>query len=106
MALILNRQRVLAEYPTCYACDQPKVSREHVPPLCFFPEEKDAAGQSVYRRELIRVPSCEFHNTRKSDDDLYAAFHLAGTIRGNRCAQLVREGVIARRLKKDQHERG
>ena len=97
---------MLAEYPTCYACDRPKVSREHVPPLCFFPEKKDAKGQSIYRRNLIKVPSCKIHNTSKSDDDLYAAFHLAGTIRGNHCAHLVREGVITRRLEKDQQERG
>src|SRR5260370_40046824 len=105
MALIINRQRVITEYPTCYACDEKKASREHVPPLCFFPEEKDIDGQSIYRKELIRVPSCDVHNARKSDDDLYAAFHLASTIRGNHCAELVRDGVIARNLEKDQQER-
>jgi hypothetical protein len=106
MTSIRDRQRELAQYPTCYACDQPKVSREHVPPLCFFPEEKDASGQSIYRKNLIRVPSCDFHNTRKSDDDLYVAFQLAGTIHGNHCAALVRQGVITRCLVRDQQERG
>jgi hypothetical protein len=106
MSLITNRQRVLAEYPSCYACDERRVSREHVPPLCFFPDEKDATGNSMYRKNLIRVPSCEVHNTAKSDDDLYAAFQLASTIRGNHCAELIRNGVIARRLEKDQKERG
>jgi hypothetical protein len=106
MEIIVNRQRVLGEYATCYACDKKKVSREHVPPLCFFPEEKDAAGKAIYRKELMKVPSCDFHNTQKSDDDLYAAFHLAGTIRGNHCAELVRQGVIARCLERDQRERG
>ena len=106
MDLIVNRQRVLAEYPSCYACDEKKVSREHVPPLCFFPDKKDSSGRSIYRKNLIRVPSCDVHNTAKSDDDLYAAFHLASTIRGNHCAELVRNGVIARRLEKDRMERG
>jgi hypothetical protein len=105
MALISNRQRVLAEYPSCYACDEKKTSHEHVPPLCFFPDEKDAAGRSLYRKDLIRVPSCDLHNTRKSDDDLYAAFHLAFTIRGNQCAELVQEGAIARGLERDRRER-
>jgi hypothetical protein len=79
---------------------------EHAPPICFFPEEKDPRDNSIYRKNLIRVPSCEIHNIAKSDDDLYAAFHLASTIRGNHCAELVRDGVIARRIEKDQNERG
>lgn len=79
---------------------------EHAPPLCFFPEEKDAKGNALYRKDLIRVPSCKVHNTSKSDDDLYVAFHLASTIRGNHCAKLVRNGVIARQIEKDHRERG
>ncbi len=106
VGLILNPQRVRAEYPSCYACDEKKVSTEHAPPLCFFPETKDENGRSLYRKNLITVPSCEVHNTSKSDDDLYAAFHLASTTRGNHCAQLVRDGVIARRIERDQTERG
>jgi hypothetical protein len=106
VGLILNPQRVRAEYPSCYACDEKKVSTEHVPPLCFFPDVKDADGRSLYRKNLITVPSCAAHNTSKSDDDLYAAFHLASTIRGNHCAQLVQEGVLARRIEKDKAERG
>jgi hypothetical protein len=106
VGLILNRQRILAQYPSCYACDEKKVSSEHVPPLCFFPDEKDTSGHSLYRNNLITVPSCKLHNTRKSDDDLYAAFHLAGSIRGNHCALLVINGVIARCLERDRMERG
>jgi len=105
MGLIIKQQRVLAEYPSCYACDEPKISMEHAPPLCSFPEEKDAKGNALYRKNLIRVPSCESHNTGKSDDDLYVAFHLASTIRGNHCAELVRNGVVARQIEKDHRER-
>lgn len=52
---------------TCYMCDAPSTSREHAPPSCFFP---DAAvfGRDV-RRNLITVPSCDAHNSRKSKDD-------------------------------------
>jgi len=106
MALIITgHQRLLAEYPYCYCCDRPKTSREHVPPLCFFPDEKKN-GEAKYRKNLIRVPSCDLHNTRKSDDDFYAAFHLASTIRGNHCAKLVRDGAIARVIERDHRERG
>ena len=105
MTLISNRQRVLAEWPSCYACDAPKTSREHVPALCFFPDEKDSNGRSLYRKNLIKVPSCDVHNSEKSEDDLYAAFQLAATPHGNHCAALVREGVIARALEKDRKHR-
>jgi hypothetical protein len=104
--IITGRQRLLAEYPFCYCCDRPKTSREHVPPLCFFPDEKDKNGGAKYRKNLIRVPSCDLHNTHKSDDDFYAAFHLASTIHGNHCAKLVRDGAITRVIEKDHQERG
>ena len=81
------------------------MSREHVPPFCFFPDGKGKNGAAKYRKNLIRVPSCDLHNTRKSHDDFYAAFHLAGTIRGNHCAKLVRDGAITRVIEKDHRER-
>jgi hypothetical protein len=105
MGLAVNHQRLLSEWPSCYVCDAPKTSREHVPPLCFFPDKEDKRGHSLYRKNLIRVPSCDDHNTEKSEDDLYAAFHLASMIRGNHCAALVRDAVIARVLKNDQANR-
>jgi hypothetical protein len=74
MGLVVNHQRLLSEWPSCYVCDAPKTSHEHVPPLCFFPDEKDTRGHSLYRKNLITVPSCDDHNTQKSEGDLYAAF--------------------------------
>jgi hypothetical protein len=54
---------------TCYMCDSPESSREHAPPLCFFPE---AIGIGCdLRRNLKTVPSCHRHNSRKSKDDEY-----------------------------------
>ncbi len=50
-------------------CDSPETSREHAPPLCFFPEAKEV-GRDL-RRNLVTVPSCERHNSRKSKDDEY-----------------------------------
>ena len=52
---------------TCYICDSPETSREHAPPLCFFPEANDI-GRDL-RRNLVTVPSCDRHNSRKQKDD-------------------------------------
>jgi hypothetical protein len=43
---------------TCYMCDAPAVTREHAPPLSFFPE----GGKP----NLITVPSCWTHNNDNS----------------------------------------
>jgi len=48
-------------------CDSVETSREHAPPLCFFPEAKEF-GRDL-RRNLITVPSCDQHNSKKSNDD-------------------------------------
>ncbi|MBV6465511.1 MAG: hypothetical protein PGMFKBFP_00790 [Anaerolineales bacterium] len=62
-----NKQR-----ETCYMCDMPATSREHVPPRCFFPEQKDVGKN--YRKNLLAVPSCDLHNSEKSKDDEYVQF--------------------------------
>lgn len=69
---------------SCYACDQPAISREHVPPRCIFPEDRDLPdGVSMRRGSLIRVPSCAAHNAEKSDDDEYFRFVLASNVMAN-----------------------
>ena len=55
----------------CYYCGKAASSREHVPPKCLFPEEKDLANGVNYRKNLITVPSCDEHNLHKSKDDEY-----------------------------------
>jgi hypothetical protein len=54
---------------------------EHVPPKCLFPETKDLGRQ--YRNNLITVPSCDEHNSRKSADDEFLMASLAGLIGNN-----------------------
>lgn len=103
--LITNPQRILKHFPECYACNSPARTREHAPPECLFPETKDEQGRIIYRKNLITVPSCHFHNTDKSDDDVYAWFHLAAAIEGNHCAALVCDTTLARWMAKDR-ERG
>jgi hypothetical protein len=64
---------------SCYMCANEATSREHAPPRCLFPETKDTVDGSSYRKNLVTVPSCEFHNTEKSHDDEYLLFALAGS---------------------------
>lgn len=85
MNLISSKQSILASFPTCYACEAPKTSMEHAPPRCFFPEAAE------YRKDLIKVPSCNRHNTEKSGDDSYALWHIAGLKGVNECGLMVHE---------------
>ncbi len=48
-------------------CDSLATSREHAPPICFFPEAS-TFGRDL-RKSLITVPSCDAHNSKKSKDD-------------------------------------
>ncbi|MER8077660.1 hypothetical protein [Acinetobacter pittii] len=68
---------------TCYMCNAPATTSEHVPPKCLFPEKKDIAlddQQSDFRKQLITVPSCDNHNGKKSKDDEYLFCLLAISI--------------------------
>lgn len=66
---------------TCYMCDRPATSREHVPPRCLFPEAKDIGAD--YRQNLLTVPSCEAHNSGKGADDEFLMVSLAGIFGNN-----------------------
>lgn len=68
---------------TCYMCDEEATSFEHVPPKCLFPEQKDLPEGIDLRKSLITVPSCEVHNSQKSDDDEYLLYCLAMSIPSN-----------------------
>jgi hypothetical protein len=80
---------------TCYMCDKPALSKEHVPPKCVFPEQKDANGKD-YRKGLITVPSCDDHNSAKSKDDEYLMMVLTSYFDNNRAAQDQIKAKIAR----------
>lgn len=66
-----RRKRNRFEGKSCFACGAPATGDEHIPPLCLFPEKKDAKGFRDFRRQLITVPACDAHNLRKSKDDEY-----------------------------------
>ena len=104
MNLIKTKQSVLAEFPTCYACESPKTSMEHAPPRCFFPEATDEKGNCLFRKDLIKVPSCNVHNTEKSGDDTYAVWHIAGLKGVNQCGEMV-HSKLSRMAQHDREKR-
>lgn len=69
-------------HSSCYRCGAPASSREHIPPLCFFPEAKEAGGRDL-RRNLVTIPSCDDHNLKKSKDDEFLMASIAGIIGNN-----------------------
>ncbi len=66
----------------CYMCGNPATSKEHVPPACLFPEKKDIRT-SAFRNNLITVPSCDLHNSKKSNDDEFLMACIAGVVGNN-----------------------
>ena len=79
-----DRLRVME---SCYMCDRRATSKEHIPPQCFFPEKKDLPEGEDYRRDLITVPSCDLHNSSKSEDDVYLLSVIVAYYRNNSVAQ-------------------
>jgi len=53
---------------TCYWCGKPALTREHVPPRCFFPNET-IDGKKWDK--LITVRACAEHNNAKGQFDEY-----------------------------------
>ena len=61
--MMRRRGRKQKSTETCYMCDRPGTTREHSPPLGFFPNSR--------RVNLITVPSCKTHNNDNSFDVEY-----------------------------------
>lgn len=88
---------------TCYMCEQPAISREHVPPKCIFPEQKDSPGKVDYKKNLITVPACAEHNLKTSMDDEYLLAIIAFHWRNNEVAENQSSTKIARALRGSKH---
>lgn len=84
---------------TCYMCARPATSMEHVPPKGLFPKTKDLPGGSL-RQGLITVPSCDLHNTSKSDDDEFLMVSLAGIIGNNSIGYAHKFGKVNRAIRR------
>ncbi len=68
---------------TCYMCEERATTKEHAPPRCIFPNKKDVADGTDYRKNLITVPSCPEHNSTKSKDDEYLLYLLSASFSSN-----------------------
>jgi hypothetical protein len=66
---------------TCYMCNAVATSQEHAPPACIFPESK-LIGKDL-RKNLITVPSCDLHNSKKSEDDEFLRATICLTAAGS-----------------------
>jgi hypothetical protein len=85
---------------TCYRCEDKATSFEHVPPRCLFPEKKDVTDGKNYRINLIKVPSCEVHNTAKSKDDEYLLCTIVTSYENNVTAQALFSSKVIRALRR------
>ena len=79
----------------CYMCGVKATSREHVPPLCLFPGNKDYPFDN-FRRNLITVPSCDEHNSNKSKDDEFLFASMAGAVGNNYLAFIINRTKVSR----------
>ncbi|TGK83283.1 hypothetical protein EHQ24_06680 [Leptospira noumeaensis] len=52
----------------CYYCGKEATSREHIPPQSFFPSNQ--------KLDLVTIPSCEEHNSKKSNKDEYVRNYI------------------------------
>lgn len=84
-------------------CDAPKTSDEHVPPKCLFPEQKDSPTGVDYRKNLIKVPSCDAHNSAKSKEDEFFLMYMAANAFTNQAANLHQNTKLLRILELKPH---
>ena len=54
---MVKQRRNRRDYSKCAYCGHPATSKDHVPPKCIFPRERD---------DLITVPACNAHNGERS----------------------------------------
>lgn len=88
---------------TCYMCEAPKTSKEHVPPQCIFPEQKDSPDGIDYRKNLIKVPSCDAHNSAKSKEDEFFLMYMAVNAFTNQAAKIHQNTKLLRILDRKPH---
>ena len=84
---------------TCYMCEEKAVSKEHVPPLCIFPDKKDVKGLN-FRKDLITVPSCNLHNSKKSHNDEFLMLAIAGIVGNNQLGYMQTVTKVNRALRR------
>jgi len=90
---------------TCYMCDEEGTTKEHAPPISFFPDQESFLSIGIeiedMRKNLIRVPSCPKHNTGKSGDDVFARNILVMNQGTNDVGQNQFRAKVLRAFKRD-----
>jgi hypothetical protein len=64
----------------CYMCDAPGITKEHVPPDCFFP--------NGHRDGLWTVPSCDAHNSANSKNVEYVRNVITSHVNANQAGMI------------------
>ena len=88
---------------TCYLCENVATSKEHVPPRCVFPGDKLSPEAFRFRKNLIKVPSCDLHNSAKSNDDEYLRFLLTTAIFEDAHKDRIFETKVMRAIDRKPH---
>lgn len=81
-------------------CEKNASTAEHVPPKCIFPEKKDSLGGRDFRKQLITVPACDVHNTKKSSDDEYLLYVLTMNFNSNQVGRTQCNTTVTRAIKR------
>lgn len=75
----MGSKRLNVGTETCYMCDRVSTTREHTPPLSFFPDGR--------RVNLITVPSCKLHNNDNHRDVEYVRNIIVTDMNSNQVAR-------------------
>lgn len=86
---------------TCYMCEAIATSDEHVPPKCIFPEKKDLPDGVDLRKQLLKVPACDAHNSKKSHNDEYFLYVLSTSFQINSVGRNQYVSKIRRAIKRN-----
>jgi hypothetical protein len=89
----VRRRKAVASTETCYMCDRGATTREHTPPLSFFPDGR--------RVNLITVPSCKVHNNDNHLDVEYVRNIIVTDINANQVAQDMFQDKVLRSYKRN-----
>lgn len=79
---------------TCYMCDREATTREHTPPLSFFPDGR--------KDNLITVPSCKIHNNDNHLEVEYARNIIVTDINSNQVARDMFAGKVLRSYRRNR----
>ena len=87
---------------TCYMCDAVKTSMEHAPPDCMFPKF-DLVNEDL-RLNLVTVPACDLHNSKKSkDDEFFRAIMIFASAKNSEVAKLLFHDKLMRAVQRNPH---